>query len=205
MKSLQAIISNALARFHHRDLMNIRWKNHFPKILLFLVVIVVIAALSAGVLRSNVTRANDARIEVRGALATVAVGKTLQIPVLNDKGKVATNVTYTIENAELRDEIIVQGRRMVAIKGRVFLVLTIKLVNEYNKELEIKAADYVRLAVSGNEKELLAPDIHNDPVRVQAISTKYTRVGFPVYDTQKNLVLFVGSINEEKEKIPLQF
>lgn len=200
-----AELSNSIARFYHRRFANIPWKNHFPKILLFLVVVLGIAALSAGILRSNASRTNDQRIEVKDALATVSVAKTLQIPVRDSKGKLVTNTAYTIENAQLRDEIIVQGRRMVAIKGRVFLILTIKLVNEYSKELEIKAGDYVRLSVAGNETELLAPDIHNDPVRVQAISTKYTRVGFPVYDTNRSFTLYVGEISGGKERVPLQF
>jgi hypothetical protein len=57
--------------------------------------------------------------------------------------------------------------------------------------------------VNGNTSELLAPDIHNDPVEVQAISTKPTRVGFPINDTDKKLTLFIGEINGQKDKVEL--
>ena len=199
----QSFLSNVASRFNRRRLSNLSWKKYLP-LLLLIVIVVGILAVVGGIIPS-LAKSGDQRIEMKGALATVPVARTLQIPVRDNKGALVTNTAYTIETAELRDEIIVQGRRMVAIKGRVFLILTIKMVNEYSKELEIKAADYVRLSVGGNETELLAPDIHNDPVRVQAISTKYTRVGFPIYDTDRSVTLYIGEISGDKERVPLQF
>jgi hypothetical protein len=49
----------------------------------------------------------------------------------------------------------------------------------------------------------LAPEIHNDPVEVQALSTKYTRLAFPIDDTYKDLTLYVGEINGHKDAIKL--
>ena len=63
--------------------------------------------------------------------------------------------------------------------------------------------DYVRLTVN-NGSEWLAPDIHNDPVEIQAISTKYTRIGFPISDTDKKLKLQIGEINGDKEIVDLK-
>ena len=57
--------------------------------------------------------------------------------------------------------------------------------------------------MNANENELLAPDTHNDPVEIQAISTKFTRVGFIINDSDKDLVLHVGEIQGDKEKIEL--
>jgi hypothetical protein len=74
-----------------------------------------------------------------------------------------------------------------------------------DKGIEINSRDYVRLIVDGNTKEMLAPEIHNDPVEAQAISTKYTRVGFPINTSDKNLVLQVGEINGPKQTIKLEF
>jgi len=101
------------------------------------------------------------------------------------------------------DEIVVKGQRATAIRGRTFLILTLKITNGYTRPIEIDTKDYVRLSVNGNRDEWLAPDIHNDPVLVQATSTKFTRVGFPVYDSDSDLLLRVGEIEGKKEFIEL--
>jgi len=123
----------------------------------------------------------------------------------DENGEVVSSFKYLIENAELRDEIIVKGQKATAIKGRDFLILTLKLQNDLDDSIEVSTKDYLRLSVNGNEDEWLAPDIHNDPVEVQAISVKNTRLGFPVNENDTNLVLQVGEINGEKEKVEINF
>ncbi len=145
----------------------------------------------------------DQRVEVKGAKATMVLSKEYSFPLKDAKGKELTRIKLSIEDAELRDEIIVKGRRAVAIKGRTFLILNVKVVNDYEKPIDINVKDYVRLAVNNNDKELMAPDIHNDPVTTQAISTKYTRLGFPINDTDTNLTLYIGEIKGNKETVPL--
>lgn len=147
---------------------------------------------------------NTSKVEVMGAKASQEINKEFSFPLKNNKGEEVNKIKYFVESAELRDEIIVKGQRATAIKGRTFLIITLKITNEYNQPIEIDTRDYLRLSVNGNESELLAPDIHNDPVEVQAISTKYTRVGFPINDTDRALVLLVGEINADKQKIPLE-
>lgn len=144
------------------------------------------------------------RVEVKGAKAAQDLNREFTFPLKDDKGKEVSKIKFVVERAELRDEIIVKGQRATAVKGRTFLIITLKITNEHNQPIEIDTRDYIRLSVNGNESELLAPDIHNDPVEVQAISTKYTRVGFPINDSDRNLVLLVGEINGEKQKIALE-
>ena len=105
--------------------------------------------------------------------------------------------------AELRKEILIKGQKATAIKGRIFLIINLKIVNTLKQGINVNARDYMRLTVNGNSNELLAPDIHNDPVEVQAISTKHTRVGFAINDNEKNYVLQVGEIDGGKESIKL--
>ena len=69
--------------------------------------------------------------------------------------------------------------------------------------IKINTKDFIRLSVNNNQNEWLAPDLHNDPVEVQAISTKNTRLGFPVNESDKNLVLQVGEIEGYKQQISL--
>lgn len=144
------------------------------------------------------------RIEVLGAKASQDLNREFLFPLRDGSGESLSDIKFFIEKAELRDEIVVQGKRATSIKGRTFLIITAKITNQYRQAITMNTKDYVRLSVNGNEEEWLAPDIHNDPVEIQAISTKYTRIGFPINETDKNLILRVGEINGEKVRIPLE-
>lgn len=148
-------------------------------------------------------RASNRNLEVKGAKASHELNREFSFPIRNGDGEEVNTVDFVLETAELRDEIIVKGQRATSIKGRTFLILTLKITNQHSQAIEIDTRDYMRLSVNGNEEEWLAPDIHNDPVEVQAISTKYTRVGFPINDSDENLLLRVGEINGEKERVEL--
>lgn len=154
---------------------------------------------------SSFSTKSSTNTQVAAARATRQIDKEYEFPLRNDNGDVVSKIKFRLELAELRDEIIVKGQKAQAIKGREFVIINLKITNEHNQPIEINTRDYVRLSVNGNEQEWLAPDIHNDPVEVQAISTKYTRIGFPVSTSDKNLVLQIGEINGSKEKIKLDF
>lgn len=141
------------------------------------------------------------------AYATQVLDKHMSFPLKDDKGVLVGNFDYVIQSAELRRQIIVQGRSASAIQGRVFLTLNLKITNNLKKTIQLNTRDYLRLIVASNTNEQLAPDIHNDPVEVQAISTKYTRVGIAINeeDAKKPIVIKVGEINGDKETIPLNF
>lgn len=148
---------------------------------------------------------NTDSIRVKPAVASVDVNRTFSFPLKNDADEEVGELEYEIIKAEKLDEIVVQGSKATAVEGRTFLILNLKIKNVLNQSLEINTKDYVRLSVNGNKDDWLAPDIHNDPVKVQAISTKNTRIGFPINDSDKDLVLRVGEINGEKEEVPLNF
>jgi len=107
----------------------------------------------------------------------------------------------------LQKQIIVQGQRASAVNGRVFLILNLKITNNLEQTIQLNTRDYLRLIVVSNQSEQLAPDIHNDPAEVQAISTKYTRVGIALDegDAKKKIQLKIGEINGEKQTIDLNF
>ena len=144
-------------------------------------------------------------IKIAGALNTKKLNKDFKFSLRDEKGKEISKFTYALELAELRKEILVKGQKATAIKGRIFLIINLKIVNTLKQGINVNAKDYMRLTVNGNNNELLAPDIHNDPVEVQAISTKYTRVGFAINESDKNYVLRIGEIDGGKESIKLAF
>jgi hypothetical protein len=148
------------------------------------------------------TLSGDKRINIEKPKADQKLNKVYNFPLRDQNGKEVSKFSYEIQNAELRDEIVVKGQKATAVKGRTFLIVNLKITNNFDKNIQLNVKDYIRLT-TGNSTEKFAPDIHNDPVDVQAISTKYTRVGFPINDTDKNLTLQVGEITGSKETIKL--
>lgn len=144
-------------------------------------------------------------IKIAEALNTQKINKVFNFSLKDEKGKEISKFSYTVESAELRKEILVKGQKATAINGRMFLIINLKIVNTLKQGINVNARDYMRLTVNNNTKELLAPDIHNDPVEVQAISTKYTRVGFAINESDKNYILQIGEIDGGKESIKLNF
>jgi hypothetical protein len=174
-----------------------------------LILVVVVGVLAFALTRnsdqsSGVLGANDNRIEVSKPIAEQKIEKDFSFPLKDGAGKEVSKVKYKILNAELRDEVIVNGKRATAIKGRMFLIINLKITNDYTKTIQVNTRDYVRMSVNKNG-ENLAPEIHNDPVEIQASSTKYTRIGFPINDTDKDLTLSVGEIEGKKDTIKLNF
>jgi hypothetical protein len=180
-----------------------RNKKIFGKVLaasLFVLLFIFIANMY---INGTAQNASDTRMEVKDAISSVDVNREFNFPLKDADGEEVSKIKYMIEKAELTDEIITEGKRATAVKGRIFLILVLKITNQYERPIEINTRDYVRLSVNANENELLAPDTHNDPVEIQAISTKFTRVGFIINDSDKDLVLHVGEIQGDKEKIEL--
>ena len=143
------------------------------------------------------------KVEIKEASAQMELNREFSFPLKDSEGKDVSSFKYKVESAELRDEIVVKGQRANSIKGREFLIINLKLSNDYDKTIQINTRDYMRLSVNGDESEWLAPEIHNDPAEVQAISTKNTRVGFPINESDEKLIIQVGEINGNKEKIEL--
>jgi len=160
---------------------------------------------STAIFQKNTPEESTQKATVNNALATVDINREFDFPVKDKNGKEITKFKYTITTAELRDEIVVQGQKATALKGRMFLIFTIKITNSYEQSIDINSRNYIRLSLNGNKTELLAPDIHNDPVSAQPIATKITRLGFPIKDTDKDMILLVGEIQSDKQEIPIQF
>jgi hypothetical protein len=146
----------------------------------------------------------DKRAEIPDAKARQNIGQNFDFPITDSTGKAVTKIHYSVENAELHDEIVVQGQPATAVKGKTFLVVNLKITNDYDKPIQLNTKDYVRLTRNGSEEQLAA-DIHNDPITIQPISTKFTRLGFAINDNDKNLQLHVGEISGTKSTIDLHF
>ncbi len=145
---------------------------------------------------------SDQRADAPTPIATQNLNSEFKFPLKDDKGKTVAQISYLVETANLQDSFIFQGKLAKAVKGRTFLIFDLKITNPYTKTIEINAKDYVRVRVNGKEEQL-APEIHNDPIQIQANSTKYTRIGLPINDTDKDLNLLIGELTGKKETIKL--
>lgn len=178
------------------------WPPRKPVVIIALVIFVlgtILVAKNTLFAGSN----NADKITVKGARFTQTLNREFAFPIKDDKGQELTKTKFLLETVEIRDELIVKGQRASSVGGRTFLVLTIKVTNEYDKAIEINVRDFVRLAVGGNDKDWLAADIHNDPVNVRGQSTKITRIAYAVNETDKKFNLRVGELNGEKQTIEL--
>lgn len=145
---------------------------------------------------------SDERTEAPKPIATQGLNKKFNFPLRDADGKEVAKITFLVESANLQDAFIYQGKLARSVKGRTFLIFNLKITNPYTKTIEINAKDYIRVKLN-NSNEQLAPEIHNDPVEIQADSTKYTRIGLPINDTDKNIVILIGELQGEKETIKL--
>lgn len=149
--------------------------------------------------------AASSKTSIKNALATVPINKEFKFPLKDDKNETVGEIKYIVESAELRDEIIIKGKKAYAVDGKVFLVFNLKVVNESNKNISMATKDYTRLFINNNESEPLSPSIHNDPVVIDAISVKPTRIGFSIGKSDKDLKIKVGEIKGEKTTIEVKF
>lgn len=174
------------------------------------IIVIVLVVLVAGVAINNVMKgssgnsvlSSDNRANIDKPVAEQLLNRSFDFPLRDGSGKEVSKLKYEIQSAELRNDIIVKGQRASAVKGRTFLIVNLKITNTFDKSVQLNSKDYIRLIV-GSSSEKLAADIHNDPVDVQAISTKYTRLGFPINDNEKSLILQVGEIEGPKQEIKL--
>ncbi len=185
----------------------------FSKQLLVLLIIALVAVAgfafwfknASSNIKSSAQANSDKQEEITPPYATHQLDREFSFPLRNEKSEKVAEFKYIVQNAELTREIVVKGQKASAVKGRTFLVLNLKINNDGKQKIQVNSRDYIRLMVNGNDKELLAPDIHNDPVEVQPISTKFTRLGFAINDTDKNLKVQIGEIDAPKQYIDLTF
>lgn len=154
---------------------------------------------------SNTQVSSSSKATINDALKTMPLNKEFKFPLKDDKGETVGEIKYIIESAELRDEIIIKGQKAYAVKGKLFMVLNLKIINDSSKNISMSTKDYARLFINNNENEPLSPSIHNDPVVVDAISVKSTRIGFTINDDAKDLKIKVGEIKGDKTTVDIKF
>lgn len=182
-----------------------KFDSKFPtRILLIIIGIIIIVGTVVIAKTSRATQTDtNSQPSAPAILASMNINREFDFPIKDANGKEISKIKYLVQSAALQDEILVKGERARAVQGRTFLIVNLLITNSYKQGIQINSRDYIRLVVDGKKDELMAADIHNDPVEVQAISTKLTRLGFPINSNYKTLEIQVGEINGAKQTIKL--
>jgi hypothetical protein len=138
-------------------------KSLFPIVLIVLLVAAGVYA-TRSFTQDSAKASESKKIVVADALKVKAINKTLTFPLIGDDKKEIGTFQFVVDSAEIRDEIVIQGQKANSVDGRTFLIVKMQFKNQLTQGLQINSRDYVRLSMNGNTNELLAPDIHNDPV-----------------------------------------
>jgi len=171
--------------------------------LLTIVILIVLVGVRFVLSRPASSNGQQLGATVQNTLTT-SIEREFNFKVYDKNKKLADPVKYVITTAQLTNQIIIQGQKATAVAGRNFLIINLKLVNEFNDSLFLNTRNYIRIQPAGTQDKL-APEIHNDTVEVQPLSTKLTRVGLPVDEGTRNFTLFVGELDGEKTEIPISF
>lgn len=170
-------------------------------VIIVLVLIFIVRPKGNAIQNETSNQTQDLQSTVRAAQT---INKEYEFPLKNSKGAEVSKFKYTVEKVEITDSLRSKDGKVNPGAGKTFLVVTLKITNPYEKTIQINTKDYIRLSKDNNQDELLAPDLHNDPVEIQAISTKSVKIAFYVLKTSKDFVLQVGEITEDKDKIELE-
>lgn len=132
---------------------------------------------------------------------SIDINQTFRFEAVNRQKKALEQpIEYTITSVEKSKEIVLKLKRARAIEGKIFLVVNLKLRNDNDDSAIMQTREFIRLLPDG-----LAPELHNDPIDVQPISAKETRLGFAVRENARDLKLQIGTITGEKTTIDLNF
>lgn len=182
-------------------------QKKFVRFLLLFVIVSIIVFTIAQVLSSapeqQLPSVASSETQLKGAKLSAPIARVFTFPLTKDKdGKSTIEFTFYLDRVDTHDQIVLKGQRATAVEGRDYLLVLIKITNSHNQTFKINTKDYVRLSIDGGT-EWLAPQVHNDPVEVQAISTQSTRLGWFVNEGQREFLLQVGEIDGPKESISL--
>lgn len=165
------------------------------------VLLVLLIVIAAYIIGNKTAPTNSTSLTtVATPYFTKTLNKDFSFPVKDTNGNTVATITYTLQSAQLQNQIILQGQRADAVSGRTFFIINLKILNPSTQTIQLNSRDFTRVSI-GNNAELLAPEIHNDPVTIQPISTKYTRVGIPIDTNVTDVKIHVGEINGQKTTI----
>lgn len=127
----------------------------------------------------------------------LSVNQEFEVVARTKDGKLTNGkLGIDITGAQKSSTLLVQGQRVIARNGKIFLVLNMELSNPYKVPLYNYPVDNFRLLAADGKK--YAPTAHQGNVEIRPESTKTSNVGFVVPGDQSKFKVEVGDLNSEK-------
>lgn len=137
---------------------------------------------------------------------TVKVSRTFSFPAIASTGRLSDKkISFKMATAEKTDQVIVKDQTFIAKNKKMFLIINVELKNDSTQPLNIAPGDLIRLTYNGDDKNKYAADLHNNLVPVAPISTKLDRIGFVIPKDVKDITLYVGELEGNKEAVAVHF
>ena len=144
---------------------------------------------------SNITNQNNSNA------SSVSINKEYNFPIYSSDGKTESSLKMVVTAAQRNDKILVNGKTSQAAVGKDFLILNMEITNATNNKLNVRPVDFFRMV--GADGKLFAADVYNDPVKVEPISIKKTRVAYVVSESQENFKFQIGEIKGDKQEVEI--
>src|SRR6185437_12325355 len=77
------------------------------------------------------------QVNVAKPLAQQTLNKNFDFPLKDATGKVVSKFNYEILSAEEDNQIIIKGQIATAVQGKTFLLLNLKITNNYDKDVQL--------------------------------------------------------------------
>ena len=135
-------------------------------------------------------------------LAQTALNSEYKFEALTASKK-KTEIVLRLTDAEIRKEVLIQGKPATASGDKAFLILNLEFDNADTVSKYITPVDLFRLVDDKGKK--FAADVHSNMVEVAPISTKKTKIGFVVLSSQKTFKLNLGELEGEKTDLEVKF
>lgn len=132
-----------------------------------------------------------------------ALGNSFEITSRSSDGSsLDKKMKINLTNANITNQILIQGKRAKTRKGKLFLIVTMELSNDEPSVVYSFPVDLIRLA---REDKKFAPSVHQGRVEIRPTSTKVSNVGFVIEEDEKNFTLELGEISETKQSVSVDF
>ena len=134
---------------------------------------------------------------------SAALNKKINFPIKDSSGKDTGNqLVVNFTNVERSEKILYKGRPLSPRESKDFIVVNIEIENSTKDRLTVRPADFMRLVDTQGRQ--FAADIQTDPIKVEPLSIKRTRIVYIVADNLRDLKFLIGQINADRETVEVR-